>query len=127
MSKSTISLQFYHGDEAYLIPGLQLVNIETNNSFWRSNTVSDCASYVNTVKSSVSLELRGIFISNQEQLLLQDLAFGKKFFNGLFKHEKFEISGEFNIQRYQLSNKVDEIDCFDLQLICQNKIMHKMA
>ncbi|WP_148234124.1 hypothetical protein [Candidatus Midichloria mitochondrii] len=70
------------------------------------------------------IELKGIFLGSNEQLLIQDLAFNKRNFSGTIKHTNFEIEAIFDIQKYEISNDIGELDHFKLKLECKKSLKH---
>jgi len=126
MKKNYISLEFHHQDHVHKLTGLQLINIEANNFFIYSNSITNSSSHNNNLKNLYVIDLNGVFFANNEQLLMQHIAFSDRCFSGLIKHNNFLIEAIFNIQKYQILHDLNELDYFNLKLSCQREWKHTL-
>ena len=126
MKHSQLSLEFTHNNQSHKITGLQLINIENNNYFWDGRSLINNQTHHNSLKSSCKIEMKGVFLNDIEQLLLQELSFDNRSFNGTISHSNFKIHGLFCIQQYTIGHEVNQLNSFKLLLESKNRINHQI-
>jgi hypothetical protein len=119
MQRNLINLNFDYQSTNHRIKGLELLNLEINNSFIYSDSILNTATYNNSTKDSFCIKIKGIFLFEPEQILLQKIAFKEKSIIAKIDHAKFQIKSNFNIDKYELQNQSSNLDRFLLQLSCR--------
>ena len=119
MQRNLINLNFDYQSTNYRIKGLELLNLEIYNSFIYSDSILNTATYNNSTKDSFCIKIKGIFLFEPEQILLQKIAFKEKSIIAKIDHAQFQIKSNFNIDKYELQNQSSNLDRFLLQLSCR--------
>jgi predicted secreted protein len=120
-----ISLSFAHQQTPYKIKGLMMLNLNLQNQFIESNSISSLF-WVERIplsgKHSLSFHLKGDFHNTDAHKALQSLAFINQELELKLEYEKNTIEGSFLIKSYELTSKVDGFLEFEIHLINSNQI-----